>query len=531
MGIPLRVLMIEDSEDDAALLLRELRRGGFDVIHERVETSTALIAALNNQKWELVISDHSMPHFSGIDALNVLRSNGSEMPFIFVSGTMGEEAAVAALKDGAQDYLMKTNLKRLVPAVQRELREAKERQERKQLERQVQQLHKFEAIGRLAGGIAHDFNNVISAILGWAELCHEEAKPDTHLHERLQKIMDQTKRAAGLTSQLLSFARRQILQPKKIDLNIHVLQGMSLLRRVIGEHITVTVQTARDLNVTLVDPVQADQVLMNLCLNARDAMPNGGQLIINTSNIEIGEEFRSLHTYARPGSYVLLSVSDNGIGMDRETAEQIFEPFFTTKEMGKGTGLGLATVYGIVKQHGGFIEVESASGKGTTFQVYLPATNGAPEAREAQSEEKARRGSETILLAEDHDGLRQSAQEMLEALGYRVIVAADGPQAVQLFQANCEQVGLVVLDVVMPGLSGPDAFLQMTALEPKLPVVFTTGYTSEVGSLTGMLEKGASFLQKPYSQRSLGQMIRDVLDHPGRVSNPGLTVPNIPGGA
>jgi len=182
MGIPLRVLMIEDSEDDAALLLRELRRGGFDVIHERVETSTALIAALNNQKWELVISDHSMPHFSGIDALNVLRSNGSDMPFIFVSGTMGEEAAVAALKDGAQDYLMKTNLKRLVPAVQRELREAKERQERKQLERQVQQLHKFEAIGRLAGGIAHDFNNVISAILGWAELCHEEAKPDTHLH-------------------------------------------------------------------------------------------------------------------------------------------------------------------------------------------------------------------------------------------------------------------------------------------------------------------------------------------------------------
>jgi two-component system cell cycle sensor histidine kinase/response regulator CckA len=513
MAIPLRLLMVEDSEDDAALLLRELRRGGYDVSHERVDTSVALTTALNDQKWDLVISDHSMPHFSGIDALNILRSNGSEIPFIFVSGTIGEETAVAALKDGAQDYLMKTNLKRLVSAVQRELREAKERHERKQLERQVQQLHKFEAIGRLAGGIAHDFNNVIGAILGWAELCHEEAKPGTHLHERLQKIMDQTKRAAGLTSQLLSFARRQILQPRRIDLNIHVLQGISLLRRVIGEHITVSVQTAHDLHVTLVDPVQADQVLMNLCLNARDAMPNGGQLIIETRNVEIGDEYCCLHSYARPGSYVLLSVSDTGLGMDAETIEQIFEPFFSTKELGQGTGLGLATVYGIVKQHGGFIDVDSAVGKGTAFRIYLPASSGAPETHETQSKEIPRKGNETILLAEDHEGLRQSAQEMLEALGYSVIVASDGLEAVRLFKANCEQIGLVILDVVMPSLSGPDAFLQMTALQPNLQVVFTTGYTSEATALTSMLERGASILQKPYSQRSMSQMIRSVLDH------------------
>jgi two-component system cell cycle sensor histidine kinase/response regulator CckA len=513
MAIPLRLLMIEDSEDDAALLLRELRRGGYDVVFERVDTSGALTDALATQKWDLVISDHSMPHFTGIDALSILRAGGSELPFIFVSGTIGEETAVAALKDGAQDYLMKTNLKRLVPAVQRELREAKDRQERKQLERQVQQLHKFEAIGRLAGGIAHDFNNVIGAILGWAELCHEETEPGTRLHERLQKIIDQTKRAAGLTSQLLSFARRQILQPKRIDLNIHVLQGMSLLRRVIGEHITVSIQTARDLHVTLVDPTQADQVLMNLCLNARDAMPNGGKLIIETKNVEIGEEFCSRHTYARPGSYVFLSVSDTGIGMDTKTIEQIFEPFFTTKELGQGTGLGLATVYGIVKQHGGFIDVDSEVGKGTTFRIYFPASTGASETREAQSEEISRRGNETIILAEDHEGLRQSAQEILESLGYRVLAAADGLEAVQLFQANREHVALVVLDVVMPGLSGPDAFLQMTALQPNLQVVFTTGYTSEAASLTVMIEKGASFLQKPYSQSGISQMIRGILDH------------------
>src|SRR5580693_223401 len=211
MAIPLRLLLVEDSEDDAALLLRELARGGYEVIHKRVDTSAGMIAAMENQKWDLVISDHSMPHFNGIDALHLLRAKGSHIPFIFVSGTIGEETAVSALKDGAQDYLMKTNLKRLVPAVQRELREAEERHEKERLERQVQQLHKFETIGRLAGGIAHDFNNVIGAILGWAELCSQETQPGTRIHERIHKIIDQAGRAAGLTSQLLSFARKQFL--------------------------------------------------------------------------------------------------------------------------------------------------------------------------------------------------------------------------------------------------------------------------------------------------------------------------------
>jgi two-component system cell cycle sensor histidine kinase/response regulator CckA len=512
MGTPLRLLIVEDSEDDAALLLRELKRGGYDVIHERVDTPAALTSALDRQKWDLVISDHSMPHFTGIDALHLLRSKGSRIPFIFVSGTIGEETAVSALKDGAQDYLMKTNLKRLVPAVQRELREAEERGERERLEQQVQQLHKFETIGRLAGGIAHDFNNVIGAILGWAELCSQETKPGTQLHERIHKIIDQADRATALTSQLLSFARRQFLQPKRIDLNMYVLQSSSLLRRVIGEHIAITVQTAKDLHVMLADPSQIDQVLMNLCLNARDAMPKGGRLVLETRNIEITEEYCRLVTYARPGNYVLLSVSDTGAGMDAATIEQIFEPFFTTKELGKGTGLGLATVYGIVKQHCGFINVESEVGKGTTFQIYLPASTGMAEPREAASDEKVRKGSETILLAEDHDGLRQSAQEMLEALGYRVLLAADGFDAVRLFKANSAQIELVVLDVVMPGLSGPETYSQMAAIRPDLRVVFTTGYTSEVASLTTMIDKGAAFLQKPYGQRSIGVKIRDVLD-------------------
>jgi len=512
MAIPLRLLLVEDSEDDAALLLRELARGGYEVTHKRVDTSAGMIAAMENQKWDLVISDHSMPHFNGIDALHLLRAKGSHIPFIFVSGTIGEETAVSALKDGAQDYLMKTNLKRLVPAVQRELREAEQLKERERLEHQVQQLHKFETIGRLAGGIAHDFNNVIGAILGWAELCSQETQPGTQLNERIHKIMDQADRAAGLTSQLLSFARRQFLQPKRIDLNQHVLQSVSLLRRVIGEHITITVETARGLHVTLADPSQIDQVLMNLCLNARDAMPNGGRLRLETRNVEITEEYCRIVTYAVPGSYVSVSVSDTGIGMDAETIEQIFEPFFTTKEPGKGTGLGLATVYGIVKQHNGFLNVESESGKGTTFQIYLPASTGMPEAREARVDENPRKGSETILLVEDHDGLRQSAQEMLVALGYHVLLAANGLDAINLFKANSRQIELAIIDVVMPGRSGPDIYSQLISIRPNLRVIFTTGYTSEVASLSSLIEKGTGFLQKPYGQRSLGLKIREMLD-------------------
>jgi two-component system cell cycle sensor histidine kinase/response regulator CckA len=512
MAIPLRLLMIEDSEDDALLLLRELRKGGYEITHERVDTPAAMAAALDSKKWDLVISDHSMPHFSGVQALHLLRSNGSRVPFIFVSGTIGEETAVSALKDGAQDYVMKTNLKRLLPAVQRELQEVVQRQERERLERQVQQLHKFETIGRLAGGIAHDFNNVIGAILGWAELCTQETKPGTQLHDRIRKITDQANRAAALTSQLLSFARRQFLQPKRIDLNVHVRESSRLLRRVIGETIRIDVQTARDLHVTLADPSQVDQVLMNLCLNARDAMPTGGTLVLETRNVEITEEYCQLVDYAQPGSYILLTVSDSGVGMDAETMEQIFEPFFTTKEMGKGTGLGLATVYGIVKQHGGFINVESKPGKGTTFRVYLPASGGVADPRESHANEPAGKGSETILLAEDHDALRLASREMLEGLGYHVLAAADGRDAVRVFKEHSGQIDLVILDVVMPGLSGPDAYSQIAAVRSDVRAIFTTGYTSEGASLTAVIEKGAGFLQKPYSQSSVAAKIREMLD-------------------
>src|SRR5712671_7365807 len=304
MSTPLRVLIVEDSEDDMALVVRELRRGGYEPTFERVHTPAGMTAALGKNQWDVVICDYSMPHFSGTDALRLLRTKGSEAPCIVLSGTISEETAIAVLKQGAQDYVMKDNLKRLLPAIQRELGEAEERRERKRLEHQVQQLQKFEAIGRLAGGIAHDFNNAIGAILGWADLAYQDAQPGSRLQDRLQKICTQAQRTAGLTSQLLAFARQQVLQPRRIDLNGLIEEGTSLLRKVIGADVEVRLVPAPNLHVTVADPVQIDQVLMNLCLNARDAMPKGGRLIIETQNADLEEEYCRLHTFVQPGTYV-----------------------------------------------------------------------------------------------------------------------------------------------------------------------------------------------------------------------------------
>jgi two-component system cell cycle sensor histidine kinase/response regulator CckA len=510
MQIPMRVLIVEDSEDDAALLHLLLRQAGYEVSSERVDTASGLSQALNKD-WDLIISDHSMPHFTGTEALKMVRARDADIPFIFVSGTIGEEVATDAMRIGAQDYVMKTNLNRLVPAVQRELRDAEQRKERKRLELHVHQLQRFEAIGRLAGGVAHDFNNIIGAILGWAELGCEETQVETRLHNRFQKIREQSLRAAKLTSQLLAFGRKQILQPKKLNLGVVVQEELSLLRRIIGEDIEIRVLTAPNLRVTVADPTQIEQVLMNLCLNARDAMVGGGHLVIETQNFEIGAEFCRDYAYVKPGSYVLLSVSDTGIGMDAVTIENIFEPFFTTKDVGKGTGLGLATVYGIVKQHGGYIFANSEPGKGSSFRVYLPADNGAPDPRETVCVEKPVRGTETILLAEDHDGLRETAQEMLEALGYRILAASDGREALELFKSNANQIDLIIMDVVMPSLSGPEVYLQISALRPGIGMIFTTGYTPQAKALISMLEKGALILHKPYSLTSLSEMVRTAL--------------------
>jgi two-component system cell cycle sensor histidine kinase/response regulator CckA len=512
MVIPLRALIVEDSENDCSLLLGVLQRGGYEVTHKRVYSAAALGTTLDEGKWDIVISDYSMPGFSGTDALAFVRGKGLDVPFIFLSGTIGEEIAVNAMRAGAQDYVIKGNAARLLPAIQRELREAEARRERHQLEQRLRQLEKFEALGKLAGGVAHDFNNVIGAIMGWAELGTDRVSPDSQEAKLFQKIRDQAKRAAGLTRQLLAYARRQFLEPKNIDLNQMVNETTALLQKAIGEQIEVKMVLAPDLRITRADPSQIEQVLMNLCFNARDAMPKGGQLLIETRNVDLDSHYCRRHADVQPGRYIQLSVSDTGSGIDAATMERIFEPFFTTKELGKGTGLGLATVFGIVKQHGGFLEVYSELGKGTAFHVYVPASEGAAEPLYHVDDAPVRGGTETLLIAEDHEGMREMAQEILEALGYRLLLAHDGEEAVNQFLAHRNIISLVLLDVIMPKLDGTGAYERMCQAKIGVPVIFTSGYSDQGALLTAIAAKGAIILQKPYGSKVLARKVRELLD-------------------
>lgn len=385
--------------------------------------------------------------------------------------------------------------------------------ERRALEKQLVNAQKFEAIGQLAGGIAHDFNNVIGAILGWADVGLEETEPSTRLHRHFEKVHHQGERAAALTRQLLAFARRQILEPRNIDVNNTVVETLNLLEKVLGSNIEIRANLASNLSVVRADPVQMEQVVMNLCINARDAMPQGGSLILDTSNVTLDESFCAVQPDAQPGSYVRLSVTDSGIGMDAATLDRIFEPFFTTKEVGKGTGLGLATVYGIVRQHNGFVQVYSELGLGSTFRVYLPAVAVEADAsRAAEEAQSVRGGTETVLIAEDHEGLQHLACETLMSLGYKVIVAGDGEHALEEFFRNRSRINLILLDVVMPKLSGPEVYERICAEMPGFPVVFATGYSSDISLLKKAQANGLPILQKPYAPRDLARKIRETLD-------------------
>lgn len=399
----LRILFVEDSDHDMALQVRLFKNVGYEIQCERVDSPRGLLEKLD-KPWDLIISDYSMPHFNGSDALRLVRTLGVETPFIFVSGTIGEETAVAALKQGAQDYLMKSNLNRLVPTVERELREAEQRRERKQLEKQVSELQRFEAVGRLAGGVAHDFNNVIGAIMGWADMGLGDATQGSITQERFQKIKQQAERAAALTRQLLAFARRQILQLGAVDLNQLIREELGLFKSLLPTRSTIQLDLAQDLNPIWADPGQIRQMLINLCLNARDAMPDSGCLSLRTSNLEIEKDNPPTHPDVRAGRYALLHVADTGVGIGPSLLDHIFEPFFTTRETGRG--LGLATVHGIVKQHHGFVQADSGTSVGTMFRVYLPAVDAPPE--QAQASDSASQDA-----TKDNDDVRDATPLML----------------------------------------------------------------------------------------------------------------------
>jgi signal transduction histidine kinase len=383
-------------------------------------------------------------------------------------------------------------------------------EEHKQLEAQFRQAMKMEAVGRLAGGVAHDFNNMLQVILMTSDMALRKLAPESPLHESLLEIQKAGKRSADLTRQLLAFARKQTIAPIVLDLNEIVASMLKMLGRLIGEDIDLSWKPANNLGQIKMDPAQIDQILANLVVNARDAIAGVGKVTIETENAEFDDAYCEAHIGSVPGMYAMLAVSDDGCGMDKETLANIFEPFFTTKEQGKGTGLGLATVYGIVKQNNGFINVYSEPGQGTTFKIYVPRCEAETPTAVAQRERAALpRGTETVLLVEDEPAVLRLGKRLLEHLGYTVLAAGSPSKAVQLAQEYAGDLHLVLTDVVMPEMSGRDLWGHLDALRPGLKCLFMSGYTANVIAHEG---EGVHFLEKPFSVEALAAKVRETLD-------------------
>ena len=642
MATPLRVLLVEDNADDAALLLGELRRAGYDPACERVATESAMRAALARGTWDVVVSDAALPQFSAQAALQLLRAGELDLPFIVVSGSIGEAAAVALMKAGAHDYLLKSNLGCLRTAVDRELQDACERRDRRRaeqeqrhnerrlaeaerlahigswegdlrtgaatwsaefcrilgaapselggtleallarvhhddrervkaaidgvtrepfrfdlefrlvprdgvlrqlrasgvvtmdssgapvrllgtlqdvteqrsLEAQFRQAQKLEAVGRLAGGVAHDFNNLLTVILSYADFVLDALPPGEAIRQDVEQIRTAGASAAQLTRQLLAFSRRQVLAPRVLSLNDVVTDAAKMMKRLLGDDIRLVTTLSPELGLVKADAGQIEQVIMNLAVNARDAMPGGGQLTIETANAEMAEEYLREHAVARAGRYVMLAVTDSGVGMDEPTKAHMFEPFFTTKEAGKGTGLGLATVYGIVKQSGGFVWVYSEAGRGTTFKIYLPRTDQSLEPVDGPVHTRSLRGTETVLVVDDAPAVRTAVRAVLERHGYVVVEAPSGEAALQLAMKYRGPLDLLITDVVMPGLSGRDVAGNLSSQRPGVRVLYMSGYADDAIVRHGVLEPGIRFMQKPFAPDALAQKVREVLDAP-----------------
>jgi len=384
--------------------------------------------------------------------------------------------------------------------------------ETKRLEEQLRQSQKMEAVGQLAGGVAHDFNNILTAIMGYGSLLLMKLSPEDPLRHNVDQILQSTTRAAHLTQSLLAFSRKQVLNPQPVDLNETVRMVERFLHRLIGENITFDLHLDPDAVWVMADHSQIEQVLMNLATNARDVMTDGGVLSIETGRIRLNEEFIAEFGNGKAGEYALLSVSDTGSGMDQKTRKRIFEPFFTTKEVGKGTGLGLSIVYGIIKQHGGFITVYSEPGKGTAFKIYLPLINAGEKNDQPEKIMAPARGTETVLLAEDDAAARMLTVLVLEQFGYQVIVAEDGEEAVEKFIANQDRIKLVILDVIMPKKNAREAYEEIRKIAPDVKTLFMSGYTADIIHKQGVLDEGLDFLSKPASPTVFLNKVREVLD-------------------
>ena len=643
----LRVLLVEDTDDDAVLFARALRAAGFDPTILQVQTEEDFRAALSASTWDLVISDHSLPKFSSTAALWCLHAAQVDVPFIVVSGTIDEESAVTILKAGAHDFVTKQNLARLGPAIRRELQDATHRAERRSARRdleiqrdvlrlvidtnpglifvknqegrftlanravaelygktveelvgadarefkdsadadlklqaeqdvtdtgrprfdsaepitdartgkvrwfetrrvplvlpdgtsgvlgigteitdrrlaetalrateeQFRQAQKMEAVGQLAGGIAHDFNNLLTAILGYSELLLDRVRDQPDVVQDVEEIRNAGERARDLTTQLLTFSRKQVLEPQILDLNQVVADGERILRRVIGEDIELVTVKASGLQRVKADPGQMNQILMNLAVNAHDAMPRGGTLRIETGNAEVVPPLAQADAGSGAKAYVALTISDTGCGMPPEVQSRIFEPFFTTKAAGKGTGFGLSMVFGVVTQSGGHITVDSERDRGTTFTIYLPATEDALRTGPARSlGSNELRGNETILLVEDERAIRDLVRKVLTGYGYHVLEAGDPAGALEIAARHTARIHLLLSDIVMPRMNGPELAQRLVPLRADMRVLYMSGFVNRLGTAFGSLSSSVGLLHKPFTPESLAQKVRGCLD-------------------
>jgi PAS domain S-box-containing protein len=637
----IHILHLEDDPADAELVQAKIESASLACQITYVQGRDEFEAALHQGGYDVILADFWLPKYDGMSALRLAQELCPDIPFIFVSGTMGEDAAIEGLTKGATDYVLKHRLSRLAPAITRALQEAENWRERKraeqelrqrnrdmerlttaieqagetvlitdtegtivyvnpaferitgytraeamgqnprilksdhhdlafyqnlwstisaglvwagrivnkkkdgslyteeatispvkdedgaivnyvavkrdvthelQLEEQYRQAQKMQIIGQLTAGIAHDFNNLLTAINGFAELAQHRLAADHPLQDPFGHILDAGQRAARLISQLMVFSRKQVMEPKVLNLNMVVADMDNMLQRIIGEHIILKTTLAPDLAPVNLDPAQFEQVVVNLAVNARDAMPQGGYLTIETANVTLDEGYAANHLDVVPGEYVLLTVSDNGVGMREEIKAHIFEPFFTTKEMGKGTGLGLATVFGIVKQSNGHLWVYSEPGHGSTFKIYLPQVQGSVIPSIDDEAQNLPVGHETVLLVEDDPEVREITATILRQQEYTVLVASDSLMAINLARQHHGSIDLLLTDVVMPGGDGKTLADELAQICPDLKCLFMSGYTDETIVQHGILAPGLAFLQKPFTVQGLARKVRDVLD-------------------
>lgn len=517
----IKVFFLEDNPDDVELELHELRKGGFEVIYEVARNRKEFLEKLTDLDVDIILADYTLPDINGIEAIHICQEKKIDVPIIFITGMGNEQIAVDSLREGAIDYILKKHIVGLSARVSRAIeiwaeRKAKEKADtdRQKFQQLLFQAQKMESVGRLASGIAHDFNNILTGILGSSELILQDIPKDSPFYERLQTISTLSKRAASLVRQLLIFGRKIPPEFKKIDINALIEETMGLLKHAVKDGIELSLNLQDDIPDILADMGQLTQVLINLTLNATDAMAGKGILKIGT------EKYYSAKHAGKADEYVCLSVSDTGCGIPDNDIQNIFDPFFSTKEVGKGTGLGLTIVYSIANAHGGWINVNSESGKGTTFNIYLPAIQLGLDNVSADERKKIMmpQGRETILFVEDEEELRTRCTTILNSLNYNVLSARNCEEALDIYSSTSLKIDLIISDIIMPKKSGIDLFNELMSINPDIKFIFVTDYgLSEQVDYPG--SEANAVIKKPYNFQEMARVIRKVLDSPCQLNS------------